>query len=71
MTHEPETADVAEALLHNLRGRLGTDSLDYSEPPERIHGGYDNFIYAFRLRAGPPRFSGLSLIHISEPTRRS
>ena len=55
MTFEPETADVAEALLHNLRGRLGTDSVDYAEPPERIHWGYDNFIYAFSLRAAPSR----------------
>jgi len=67
MTFEPETADVAEALLHNLRGRLGTDSVDYAEPPERIHGGYDNFIYAFSLRAAPSRFSGRLILRLYRP----
>ena len=67
MTYEPDTADVAEELLHNLRGRLGTDSVDYAEPPERIHGGFDNFIYAFRLSGAPRRFSGRLILRLYRP----
>ena len=67
MTYEPDTADVAEELLHNLRGRLGTDSVDYAEPPERIHGGFDNFIYAFSLSAAPLRFSGRLILRLYRP----
>jgi hypothetical protein len=67
MTYEPATADVAEELLHNLRGRLGTDSVDYAEPPESIHGGFDNFIYAFRLSGAPPRFSGRLILRLYRP----
>ena len=67
MTYEPDTADVAEELLHNLRGRLGTDSVDYAEPPERIHGGFDNFIYAFSLRAAALRFSGRLILRLYRP----
>src|SRR5262245_6407533 len=67
MAYEPDTADVAEELLHNLRGRLGTDAVDYSEAPERIHGGFDTFIYGFSLRGAPPRFSGRLILRLYRP----
>src|SRR5262249_5388876 len=60
-------ADVAEELLHNLRGRLGTDAVDYSEAPERIHGGFDTFIYGFSLRGAPSRFSGRLILRLYRP----
>ena len=67
MAYEPDTADVAEELLHNLRGRLGNDSVDYSEAPERIHGGFDTFIYGFSLRGAPSRFSGRLILRLYRP----
>jgi aminoglycoside phosphotransferase (APT) family kinase protein len=67
MGYEPDTTDVAEELLHNLRGRLGSDSVDYAEAPERIHGGFDTFIYGFSLRGAPQRFSGRLILRLYRP----
>src|SRR5262249_23207826 len=67
MAYEPDTADVAEELLHNLRGRLGNDSVDYSEAPERIHGGFDPFMCGSRPPGAPSRFPGRPILRLSRP----
>jgi aminoglycoside phosphotransferase (APT) family kinase protein len=45
--------DVAKPLLVWLREQT-TSAADYAEPPERISGGFDTQIWAFRVRGAAP-----------------
>lgn len=40
---------VAGAILHYLRGRLGTRTLGYGRPPVEFTHGWETYTYAFRL----------------------
>src|SRR5437763_372061 len=47
-----DPAAVAAALLDDLGRRLGLPGLGYAEPPAPLAGGWENYLYGFRLR-GP------------------
>jgi aminoglycoside phosphotransferase (APT) family kinase protein len=61
VTDPTRTEAVARALLGYLSDALREPELDYAEPPERIVGGNNTFVYRFRL-AGAPAHRSVPLI---------
>ncbi len=62
---EPRT-EIADALLDHLRIRTARSDLAYAEPPERMSGGFDATILAFRLRDAPAPFSAPLVLRLLE-----
>ena len=46
-------ADLAQRLLHHLRGELGEPGLAYAAAPAPISGGHDTRIFGFTLAGAP------------------
>jgi aminoglycoside phosphotransferase (APT) family kinase protein len=51
-------AEVAERLLAHLQTELGRPALTYAEPPARVTGGNETYIYGFRLDGAPDNLAG-------------
>jgi len=65
---------VAERLLARLREHAGITASGYLCPPERIYGGYDTFIWGFRLAGAPPAWQGPLIVRVfrdSDGARRA
>ena len=57
-------AELAGRLRDHLRKQLDQPSLDYAEPLAAVTGGFDTQIFAFRLTAAPPGFSGPLILRL-------
>lgn len=55
------------ALLEHLRAALGAPALDFAEAPSPLTGGFDTEILAFKLRGGPPAWSGPLVLRVLRP----
>jgi len=67
-------ADLEARLRDHLRRELGQPSLDFAERPVAVTGGFDTQIFAFRLAAASPAFSGpliLRLLHAHHDPARA
>jgi aminoglycoside phosphotransferase (APT) family kinase protein len=76
---KPETDDhdvalIAEELLNHLRTKPGSENASFVELPERLLGGYETLIYAFRLSGVEGSLEGplvLRLLAESESIRQT
>jgi aminoglycoside phosphotransferase (APT) family kinase protein len=67
-------ADLDTRLREHLRQELRRPALDFAERPVAVTGGFDTQIYAFRLTAAPPEYSGpliLRLLHAHHDPARA
>ena len=53
----PLAGDGADKLLAHLRATLQQSGLSYAEPPRRVTGGNETYIYDLRLRGGTEEVS--------------
>ena len=53
----PRIEDLSARLLAYLRDTLADNRLDYMEPPSRMRGGSQAYVYRFELSGAPPDFS--------------
>ena len=56
--------DLGRGLLEYLRVELGEPSLEFSESPARISGGFDTQIFSFRLRRAPQAYAGPLVLRV-------
>jgi aminoglycoside phosphotransferase (APT) family kinase protein len=66
----PEASDdsrdeIPGRLLAYLQASFESPNLTYAEPPTRITGGFDTFIYGFRLDGAPPELAGDLILRLS------
>lgn len=54
---ENDLNQVSYNLLAFLRDRLGDTKIDYASPPSMLQGGYDTFIFQFKLKNVQPSLS--------------
>ncbi|WP_089938214.1 phosphotransferase [Candidatus Entotheonella palauensis] len=59
---------VGDQLLAALRQRMGDASLEFSEPPTRITGGFETLTYGFRLSAVSGDFAGPLVLRLFNQT---
>ncbi len=65
---ELDAGHVADELLRLLRTEPGMQSVSFAEPPERLMGGFETLIYAFRLSEAATHLAGpLVLRLMAEP----
>jgi aminoglycoside phosphotransferase (APT) family kinase protein len=65
---ELDAGRVADELLRLLRTEPGMRSVSFAEPPERLMGGFETLIYAFRLSDAAAHLAGpLVLRLLAEP----
>ncbi len=57
-TGELDVSEVADELLRLLRTEPGMQGVSISEPPERLMGGFETLIYAFRLSEATTHLAG-------------
>jgi aminoglycoside phosphotransferase (APT) family kinase protein len=55
---------IADSLLAYLLTVLSAKAITYSEPPVRITGGFDTYIYAFSLQGVPRDWSGSLILRL-------
>lgn len=60
-------SEIAQALIADLRARLGEPGFDYAELPARVSGGFDTRIFAFRLNGAPPAYAGPLILRLLGP----
>ncbi len=61
--------EVADALLGYLRSSLQLPGLGWGDPPERLHGGCQTYVYGFRLDGAHPPFDGRLVLRMIRGTR--
>lgn len=61
--------EVADALIAYLRVSLQLPDLGWTNPPERLHGGCQTYVYGFRLDGARPPFDGRLVLRMIRGAR--